>query len=158
MHVGIANPRWRENVPGIPGACATHKFTYRARGPCIEVLWETHRRFIVDYQWSIYIILYSIWLLYTGYILPCKNWLRLRLYTNVVFQRKPHIFFSRLIRFTFFWGQEYLVVWNNTHCKPHGRSGNFIQFSMQSDWCNRNDDCWLNRDCAYTWWNRQSWR
>ena len=23
-----------ENVPGIPGACATHNFTYLARGPC----------------------------------------------------------------------------------------------------------------------------
>ena len=22
MHVGIAYPRWRENVPGIPDACA----------------------------------------------------------------------------------------------------------------------------------------
>ena len=31
MHVGIANPRWRENIPGIPGPCA--KFTYLARGP-----------------------------------------------------------------------------------------------------------------------------
>ena len=27
MHVGIANPRWRGNVPGIPRACATHSFT-----------------------------------------------------------------------------------------------------------------------------------
>ena len=27
MHVGIFNPRWRENVSGIPGACATHNFT-----------------------------------------------------------------------------------------------------------------------------------
>ena len=40
MHAGIAN--WRfplksaggENVPGIPGACATHNFTYLVRGPC----------------------------------------------------------------------------------------------------------------------------
>ena len=23
MHVGIAHPRWRGNVPGIPGACAS---------------------------------------------------------------------------------------------------------------------------------------
>ena len=36
MHVGIAKPRWVVgwgDVPGIPGACATLKFTYLARGP-----------------------------------------------------------------------------------------------------------------------------
>ena len=33
MHVGIANPRWPGNVPGIPGACATRNFTYLVRGP-----------------------------------------------------------------------------------------------------------------------------
>ena len=34
MHIGIANPLWRgQNVPGIPGACATRNFTYLARGP-----------------------------------------------------------------------------------------------------------------------------
>ena len=39
MHAGIANSRFPlnlaagENVPGIPGACATHKFTYLVRGP-----------------------------------------------------------------------------------------------------------------------------
>ena len=27
MHVGIANPRWRGNVPSIPGACTTRNFT-----------------------------------------------------------------------------------------------------------------------------------
>ena len=26
--------RGGENVPGIPGACATHNFTYLVRGPC----------------------------------------------------------------------------------------------------------------------------
>ena len=26
--------RWRENVPGIPGACATRNFTYLVKGPC----------------------------------------------------------------------------------------------------------------------------
>ena len=26
--------RWRGNVPGIPGACATRNFTYLIRGPC----------------------------------------------------------------------------------------------------------------------------
>ena len=30
---GSLNPRWRGNVPGIPGACATSNFTYLARGP-----------------------------------------------------------------------------------------------------------------------------
>ena len=32
-HVGIANPQWREHVPGIPGACATGNFTYLTRDP-----------------------------------------------------------------------------------------------------------------------------
>ena len=34
MNVGIANPRWRENVLSIPSACATRNFTYLARSPC----------------------------------------------------------------------------------------------------------------------------
>ena len=33
IYVGIANPRWRKNVPCIPGACATLNFTYLVRGP-----------------------------------------------------------------------------------------------------------------------------
>ena len=34
MHVGIVNPRCvGENVPSIPGACATRNFTYLVRGP-----------------------------------------------------------------------------------------------------------------------------
>ena len=39
MHAGIANSRFPfnsaagENVPGIPGACATRNFTYLVRGP-----------------------------------------------------------------------------------------------------------------------------
>ena len=28
-----------ENVPGIPGACAIHNFTYLARGPCFDLVW-----------------------------------------------------------------------------------------------------------------------
>ena len=42
MHAGIANQRFPlksaagENVPGIPGACATCNFTYLVRGPCIH--------------------------------------------------------------------------------------------------------------------------
>ena len=28
-----AKPRWRENVPGISGACATRNFAYLVRGP-----------------------------------------------------------------------------------------------------------------------------
>ena len=35
MYVGIANPRWRGNVPGIPGAYATRNFTYLVRGPLL---------------------------------------------------------------------------------------------------------------------------
>ena len=37
MHIGIANPLWRENVPGIPGACAIHNFTYLVRGPWAQL-------------------------------------------------------------------------------------------------------------------------
>ena len=33
MHVGIVDPRWRGNVPGIPGACAIRNFTYLVRAP-----------------------------------------------------------------------------------------------------------------------------
>ena len=33
MHVGIANLQWREKRSRIPGACATHNFTYLARSP-----------------------------------------------------------------------------------------------------------------------------
>ena len=33
MHIGIANPLWRGNVPGILGAWATRNFTYLARVP-----------------------------------------------------------------------------------------------------------------------------
>ena len=29
--------RWRENVPGIPGACATRNFTYLNKGPCRKI-------------------------------------------------------------------------------------------------------------------------
>ena len=34
-----------ENVPGIPGACATHNFTYLARGPC---KWRTAHSYLID--------------------------------------------------------------------------------------------------------------
>ena len=33
MHVGIANPRGGEHVPGIPGACATRNFAYLVSNP-----------------------------------------------------------------------------------------------------------------------------
>ena len=42
MHAGIANLLYPlksaagENVPGIPGACATCNFTYLVRGPCLN--------------------------------------------------------------------------------------------------------------------------
>ena len=47
MHVGIVN--WRfplrsaagENVPGIPGACATCNLTYLVRGPCNNMTYIT---------------------------------------------------------------------------------------------------------------------
>ena len=34
MHFGIANPWWQGKRSGIPGACATRKVAYLARGPC----------------------------------------------------------------------------------------------------------------------------
>ena len=33
-----------ENVPGIPGACATRTFTYLVRGPCRKLLYGTYHR------------------------------------------------------------------------------------------------------------------
>ena len=30
---------WRENIPGIPGACATRNFTYVVRGPWSQSSW-----------------------------------------------------------------------------------------------------------------------
>ena len=38
VHVGIANPRRRKNVPGIPGACTTCNSAYLVRGPCHGVI------------------------------------------------------------------------------------------------------------------------
>ena len=55
IHAGIANLRFPlksaagENVPGIPGACATCNFTYLVRGPCrqiarvVSILWWRHQ-------------------------------------------------------------------------------------------------------------------
>ena len=34
---GLLWSRWRENVPGIPGASATHSFTYLVRGPWAHI-------------------------------------------------------------------------------------------------------------------------
>ena len=34
---GPLNCGGRENVPGIPGACTNHNFTYLSRGPCLTV-------------------------------------------------------------------------------------------------------------------------
>ena len=39
------NRRWGRNVPGIPGACATRKFTYLVRGPCC---WQEQRQWMDD--------------------------------------------------------------------------------------------------------------
>ena len=37
---GFVWSRWRENVPGISVACATHNFTYLVRGPCTAEAFE----------------------------------------------------------------------------------------------------------------------
>ena len=59
MHVGIANPWWRGNIPVIPGACATRNFAYLVRGP-----------------WGVYCeCLGEPWSYYNGfqlYIFPCQ--------------------------------------------------------------------------------------
>ena len=45
--------RWRGNVPGIPGACATSNFTYLVRGPCTKlsvcdhILWLTDMTYVI---------------------------------------------------------------------------------------------------------------
>ena len=49
MHAGIANQRFPlksaagENVPGIPGACATCNFMYLVRGPWSQMKWTMNR-------------------------------------------------------------------------------------------------------------------
>ena len=45
MHVGIAHPRWRGNIPGITGACATRNFAYLVNGPYWSWwhIWQSHR-------------------------------------------------------------------------------------------------------------------
>ena len=58
MHVGIANQRFPlksaagENVPGIPGACATCNYPYLVRGPWILTLYfyfqNQHRNAIIN--------------------------------------------------------------------------------------------------------------
>ena len=63
MHVGIANPWWWGNVPGIPGACATRNFMYLVRRAslCItESLWQhyshysaTDHRFIRNHRYVV---------------------------------------------------------------------------------------------------------
>ena len=37
---GFILSRWRENVPGIPGASATRNFTYLVRGPFVKMRWH----------------------------------------------------------------------------------------------------------------------
>ena len=46
MQVGIANPRWRANIPGIPDACATRNHMYLARGPLDGVAMCCARRML----------------------------------------------------------------------------------------------------------------
>ena len=52
-----------ENVPGIPGACATSNFTYLARGPWLLVSWRRKQQgsrnsqiFTIDEMFSIHIL------------------------------------------------------------------------------------------------------
>ena len=40
MHVGIAGPWWRGNVPDIPGACVTRNSTYPERSP-LKMIWRS---------------------------------------------------------------------------------------------------------------------
>ena len=51
---GFLWSRLRENVPGIPGACATGNFTYLVRGPCNIVLYWTMLQARLDYMSVLY--------------------------------------------------------------------------------------------------------
>ena len=42
-----------ENVPGIPGACATHSFTYLARGPCHAMPCSEYNQICIEYWFKI---------------------------------------------------------------------------------------------------------
>ena len=45
MHFGTFGVGGRENIPGIPGACATRNFTYLVRGPLNARCWLKHSWF-----------------------------------------------------------------------------------------------------------------
>ena len=49
---GSLNRGGGENVPGIPGACATHNFRYLARGPCTYSTKPTLHRNIHCWQFQ----------------------------------------------------------------------------------------------------------
>ena len=50
MHIGIANPLWRGNVPGILGAWATRNFTYLAGVPCPRVYSDKNSNIILYWE------------------------------------------------------------------------------------------------------------
>ena len=50
MHVGSLTCDGGENVSSIPDACATHSFTYLARGPWIRYRTETYIKSIISFQ------------------------------------------------------------------------------------------------------------
>ena len=47
--------QWRENVPGIPGACATHNLAYLVRGPWTLLFgpWEHYYHQTSNISWTL---------------------------------------------------------------------------------------------------------
>ena len=62
-----------ENVPGIPGACATRNFTYLARGPCtvIKGIWSSYDQYTCTEYMYVYSVRYphesSWYFIYCGW-------------------------------------------------------------------------------------------
>ena len=50
MHGGIAKPGWRGNVPGIPGACETHYFTYEAHAQKRVIIYRKEKLHLQTYK------------------------------------------------------------------------------------------------------------
>ena len=69
MHVGIANPQWRGNVPGIPGACATRNFAYLAWSPCSH----THTNYLGNFCYRDQFLFASKWFFGTQLLIHTSN-------------------------------------------------------------------------------------
>ena len=82
MHAGIANKRFPlksaagENVPGIPGACATCNFTYLVRGPWVRADSIRYTVMVVSGVWINQGPLLLTWINFDSneYLLSIKVW------------------------------------------------------------------------------------